>query len=65
MNSSIFAYFTLFESNFVDITLGNYGQVETTNSKTLLFIVVSDTVLIKHKIFNSKKGTTKVIMSKL
>ena len=65
MNSSIFAHFTLFESNFVDITLSNYGQVETTNSKTLLFIVVSDTVLIEHKIFNSKKETTKVIMLKL
>jgi len=25
LDSSIFAYFTLFESDFIDITLGNYG----------------------------------------
>ena len=39
-------HFTLFESNFVNMTPGNYNQVETANSKTPLFIVASGTVLI-------------------
>ena len=47
------------------MTLDNYGQVETTNSKALLFIVVSGTILIEHEIFDSKKGTTKIVVSKL
>ena len=58
-------HFTLFESNFVDITLGNYGWVETTNLKVLLFMVTFNTFLIEHKIFYPKKGTTKVAVSKL
>ena len=37
----IFAYFTLFESNFIDMTLGNYGWIKTTNSKAPLFILKS------------------------
>jgi len=58
-------YFTPFESGFVDITLGNYSQVETANSKALLFIVTSGTILIKYEIFNPEKETTQVTMSKL
>jgi len=65
LNSGIFTYFTLFEFNFVDITLDNYGQVETANLKISLFIVTSGTVLIEHEIFNPEKGTTKVAVSKL
>jgi len=57
-------YFTLFESDFVNITLGNYGQVETAESKVPWFMVTSDTILIEHKIFDPKKGTTKVAISK-
>jgi len=49
LDSSASAYFTLFESDFVDMTLGNYGQVETTNSEVSLFIVASNTVLIEHE----------------
>jgi len=33
--------------------------------KVSLFIVASSTILIEHEIFNPKKGTTKVAMSKL
>ena len=47
------------------MTLGNYGQVKTTNLKAPLFIVTSDTGLIEHEIFDSAKGTTKVAMSKI
>ena len=65
MNSSASAHFTPFESDFVNMTLDNYGWVETANSKALLFIVASGTVLIEHEIFDSKKETTKVAMSKL
>ena len=61
----ISTYFTPFESDFVDMTLGNYGQVETANSKVLLFMVASGTVLIEYEILNSKKETTKVTVSKL
>jgi len=39
LDSSASAYFTLFESNFVDITSDNYSQVKTANSKALLFIL--------------------------
>ena len=65
LNSSISTYFILFESNFVDMTLGNYDQVETANLKASLFMVTSDTVLIKHKIFDLAKETTKVAISKI
>ena len=47
------------------MTLDNYSQVETTNSKTLLFIVASGTVLIEHEIFNPEKETAKVAILKL
>jgi len=55
-------YFTLFESDFINMTLGNYCWVETANFKVLLFMIVSSTVLIKHKIFDPEKGTTKVFI---
>jgi len=63
--SSASVYFTLLKSDFVNITLDNYSQVETVNLKASLFIVASDTVLIEHKISNSEKETTKVAMLKL
>ena len=49
LNSSASVYFILFEFDFVNMTLGNYGQVETANSKAPLFIVASGTVLIEHE----------------
>ena len=39
LDSGTSAYFTPFESNFVEMTLGNYSWVETANLKALLFIV--------------------------
>ena len=63
--SGTFTHFTPFESDFVDITPSNYGQVETANLKVQLFIVTSGTVLIEHKIFNPEKETTKVAVLKL
>ena len=65
LDSGISTYFTLFESDFVDITLDNYSQVKTTNSKALLFINASGTILIKHEIFDPEKETTKAAISKL
>jgi len=47
------------------MTLSNYGQVETVNSKVLLSMVASGTVLIEHEIFDPKKETTKIAVSKL
>ena len=65
LDSGASAYFTLFETDFVDITLSNYGWVETANFKALLFMVTSSTVLIEHEIFDLAKGTTKITVSKL
>jgi len=65
LDSSTFTYFILFESDFVDITLGNYGQVKTANSKAPLFIVAPNTILVEYKIFDPEKETTKVVVSKL
>jgi len=65
LDSSDSVHFTLFESDFVNITLGNYNWVEITNSEALLFIVTSGTVLIEYEIFNLEKETTKVIVSKI
>ena len=65
LDLDVSTYFTPFESDFNDMTPGNYSWVKTTNSKILLFIVVFGTVLIEHEIFNSEKGTTKVAMSKI
>jgi len=42
-----------------------YNWVKTANSKVFLFIVVSDTILIEYKIFNSEKYTAEVAISKL
>ena len=60
--SSISVHFTLFESDFVNITLDNYGQIKTINSKVLLFIVAFNIVLIEYEIFNPGKGATKVVI---
>ena len=65
LDSGTSTHFTPFESDFVNITLGNYSQVETTNSKALLFIVVYGTILIEYEIFNLEKETTKIAISKL
>ena len=58
-------FFTLFESDFVNMTLGDYSWVKIANSKTLLFIVASGIILIEHKILDSKKETTKVAILKI
>jgi len=47
------------------MTQGNYGRVETTNSKAPLFMVVVETVLIEHEIINPKDRTTRTAISKL
>ena len=65
LNSGAFTYFISFESDFVDITLGNYSWVESANSKAPLFIVAFGTVLIEHEIFDPAKETTKVAVSKI
>ena len=65
LDSCASTHFTPFESGFVDMTLDNYDQVETVNSKALLFMITSSTVLIEHEIFDPEKETTKVTMSKL
>ena len=58
MNSGISIYFTSFESDFFNMTLGNYSQVKTANSKAPLLIVASSTILIEHEIFDLDKGAT-------
>jgi len=63
LDSSVSTHFTHFESNFVDMTLYNYSQVEITNSKAPLFIVTSSTVPIEYEIIYPAKGTTKVAVS--
>jgi len=65
LDSGASTHFTLFEFNFVNITLGNYSQVEIVNSKVPLFMVASSTILIEHEIFDHKKETTQVAVSKL
>ena len=65
LDFGVSTHFTPFESDFVNITLGNYGQVKIANSKVLLFMVASGSVLIEHEIFDPEKGTTKVAVSKL
>jgi len=40
LDSNISAHFTLFEFDFINITLDNYGQVEITNLKVLLFLAL-------------------------
>ena len=63
MNSGTSAYFTPFESDFVSMTQGNYGRVETANSKTPLFMIAVGTVLIEHEIINPKDRTTRTGMT--
>jgi len=43
------------------MTLDNYSQVETANLKALLFMIASGTVLIEHEIFDSEKGTSRLL----
>jgi len=65
LDSSTSAHFTPFESDFVSITQGNYGCVETANSKAPLFMVSVGTVLIEHEIIDPKDRTTRTAISKL
>ena len=65
LDFSVSTYFTLFKFDFVDMTLDNYGQVKTTNSKVPLCMVAFSTVLIRYKIFNPEKKTTNIAVSKL
>jgi len=59
LNSGAFAHFTPFESDFVSMTQGNYGHIETANSKAPLFMVTVGTVLIEHEIINPKNRITR------
>ena len=65
LDSSASVHFTPFESDFVFMTQGNYGCIETANSKAPLFIVAVGTVLIEHEIIDPKDRTTKTVISKL
>jgi len=65
LNSGISVYFTPFESDFVSMTQGNYGRIETANSKAPLFMIAVETVLIEHEIINPKDRTTRTAISKL
>jgi len=65
LDSGISAHFTPFESDFVSITQGNYGRIETVNSKAPLFMVAVGTVLIEHEIIDPKDRTTRTAISKL
>jgi len=47
------------------MTQGNYGHVETANSKAPLFMVAVETVLIEHEIIDPKNRTTRTAISKL
>jgi len=60
-----FAHFTPFEFDFVSMTQGNYGHIETANFKALLFMVAVGTVLIEHEIIDPKDMTTRTAISKL
>jgi len=65
LDSSTSAHFTSFESDFVSMTQGNYGRIETANSKAPLFMVTVGTVLIEHEIIDPKNRTTRTTISKL
>ena len=65
MDSGVSIHFTPFESDFVSMTQGNYGHIETANSKASLFMVAVGTVLIEHEIIDPKDRTTKDTISKL
>jgi len=47
------------------MTQGNYGCVETANSKAPLFMVAVGTILIEHEIIDPKDRTTRTAISKL
>jgi len=51
------------ESDFVSMTQGNYGHIETANSKAPLFMVAVGTVLIEHEIIDPKNRTTRTMAS--
>jgi len=65
LESGASAYFTPFESDFVSMTQGNYGRIETANSKAPLFTVAMRTVLIEYEIIDPKDRTTRTAISKL
>ena len=65
LDSGASAHFTSFESDFISMTQGNYGCIETANSKAPLFIVAVGTVLIEHEIIDPKDKTTRITISKL
>ena len=65
LDSGASAHFTPFESDFVSMTQGNYGCIETANSKASLFMVAIGTVLIEHEIVDLKDRTTRTTISKL
>jgi len=65
LDSGAFAHFIPFESDFVFMTQGNYGRIETANSKASLFMVAIGTILIEHKIIDPKNRTTRIAISKL
>jgi len=65
LNSGASAHFTPFEFDFVSMTQGNYGRIETANSKASLFMVAVRTVLIEHEIIDPKNRTTRTAISKL
>ena len=44
LDSGVSAHFTPFKSDFVSMTQGNYGCIETANSKASLFMVAVGTV---------------------
>ena len=54
LDSGASVHFTPFESDFISITQGNYGRVETANSKASLFMVAVGTVLIEYEIIDIK-----------
>jgi len=65
LDSGASAHFTPFESDFVSMTQGNYGRIETANSKVPLFMVAVGTVLIEHEIIDPKDRITRTAISKL
>jgi len=65
LDSGASVHFTPFESDFVSMTQGNYGHIETANSKASLFMVAIETVLIKHEIIDPKDRITRTAISKL
>jgi len=67
LDSGASTHFTSFESDFISITQGNYGRVETANSKAPLFMIIVKTVLIEHEIIDldPKDRTTRTTISKL